>query len=105
MKPMKEIIPLDKRSKPKFEHPDGSITHAELLDEIEVEDINDKNKIYKRLVQKFKWEDNREEFRFCYYYKDLNNPNSNWIFGQYALMFSTDQFKKILKQMKEKGWI
>ena len=107
MKPMKEIIPLDKRSKPRFKRPEGTVVRASIIDELEIEDdIKERKKIYKRLVQKFNWDDDgREEFRFCYYYKDLSNPNSKWIFGQYALMFSPEQFKRMLEMMKKAGWI
>ncbi|GAI63606.1 unnamed protein product [marine sediment metagenome] len=55
---------------------------------------------------KFNWKDDRlEEFRFCYNYKDLSYPDSRWIFGQYILVVSLEQFKKMLEMMEEGGWI
>lgn len=107
-KPYKEIKPFNKRSKPKFIYPDGSILKGEILDEIEIErPISEKNKIYKYLFQKIKWirDVERIEFRICYYYNDLDDPNNEWIFGQYALTLSKEEMLYFIKEMKNRKWI
>jgi len=107
-KPYKEIKPFNKRKKPKFEYPDGTVHRGEILDKIEIEHISRRgNKIYKYLIQKIKWEWQKEsiEFRIFYYYNDLDDLNNNWIFGQYALTLKTKELLFFIKMMKEKGWI
>ena len=105
MKPYKEIKPFEKRSKPKFKHPDGEIIYGAILDEIEIEHGDLKGKFYKYLVQKILYDDGKEEFRFCYYYINFSNPKHHWIFGQFALTLSKDQYLEFHKRMKEKSWI
>lgn len=106
-KPYKEIKPLNKR-KPKFIYPDGTKHFGEILDEIEIErPPNKRNKVYKYLIQKIKWdwEGDPIEFRICYYYYDLNNENTNWIFGESALTLNKSELLLFIEMMKEKGWI
>ncbi len=109
MKPYKEIKPFKSRSKPHFILPSGEKVNGILLDEVEIEDVgvigNAKNKIVKRLVQKIRLDNGKEIFRSCYYYIDLNEEKPRWVFGQYALMFTKEQYLEFDKKMKEKGWI
>ena len=114
MKTYKEIKPFKERSKPKFKHPDGTIIHGTILDEVEVEHFstaNHRGKIYKYLVQEILYEPNdvlgdiKEEFRFCYYVIDYKKENPHWVFGQYALTITKAEFKELLYKMKNKGWI
>jgi len=105
MKPYKEIKPFKERRKPRFLHPDGEIIHGTILDEIEIEHGDLKNKLYKYLVQKILYDDGNEEFRFCYYYINFSKPKSHWIFGQFALTLSKEQYLEFHKRMQKKGWI
>ena len=114
MKTYKEIKPFDKRSKPKFEHPDGTIIYGTFLDEVEVEHFstaNHRGKVYKYLAQLIEYEPNdilgeiKEELRICYYVIDFKKEKPYWVFGQYALTITIAEFKDLLNKIKEKGWI
>ncbi|KKL80157.1 hypothetical protein LCGC14_2007560 [marine sediment metagenome] len=105
IKPYKEIKPFKERNKPKFIHPDGEIIYGTILDEIEIEHGDLKGKFYKYLVQKILYDDRSEEFRFCYYYINFSNPNAHWIFAQFALTLTKEQYLEFHKRMQEKGWI
>lgn len=105
MRPYREIKPFGERAKPKYKYPDGRVMTGELLDEIEIEkgDV----KIYKDLVQKIKWDRAQDqiEFRFCYYYNDLDDHDHEWIFGQFAFTVTPQEFILFIEKMKEKKWI
>ena len=109
MSEIKDIKPLKERKKTRFVYPDGTILYGEIVDEIKLDnrfiDENTTNKVYKNLVQRITFEGKREEFRFCYYYMNLNNEKPKWIFGQYALTLSKEGLKELINKMKEKGWI
>lgn len=68
-------------------------------------DKNITGKVYRNLVQLIKWEDGREDFRFCYYYINFDNEKPKWIWGQYCLTLSKEGFKELYDKMKKKGWI
>ncbi len=105
MRPYKEIKPFERRAKPKYTYTDGRIMMGEILDEIEIE--KGKVKIYKNLVQKIKWDRAQDqlEFRFCYYYNDLNDQDHEWIFGQFACTVTPQEFMLFIEKMKEKRLI
>lgn len=109
MENIKPIKPLEKRKQPIFKYPDGEILNGIIADEVGVDsqviDENTTGKVYRNLAQLIKWEDGREDFRFCYYYINFSNDKPRWIFGQYALTLSKDGFIELLNKMKEKGWI
>ena len=106
---VKPIKPIEKRSQPVFKYPDGEILRGKIIDEVglydQIIDENTIGKVYKNLVQLIKWDDGREDFRFCYYYINFSNEKPFWIFGQYALSLSKKDFNELLDKMKEKGWI
>lgn len=114
MKTLKEIKPFKERSKPKFEHPDGTIIYGTILDEVEVEHFstaNHRGKVYKYLVQDILYEPNdvlgeiKKEFRICYYVIDHKKENPSWVFVRNALTITKAEFKELLSKMKDKGWI
>ena len=105
----KDIKPINKRRKPRFNYPDWEVLQGEIIDEIRVNnqviDENTIGKNYVNLFQKIKLTDWRIIFRFCYYYINFDNENPKWIFGQYALALLEKQYQKLIRKMKEKGWI
>lgn len=114
MRPLKEILPIEKRTKPKFTHTDGTIIKGEILDEVEVEHFSPLShhigKVYKYLVQKILYkheilEGIKEELRICYYTKDFKKEKPVWRFGQYALKITELEFHELLIKTIKKGWI
>lgn len=108
-KNFKDLKPIEKRKQPTFTYPDGEILKGKILDEVTVDskiiDENTTGKVYRNLLQLIKWEDEREDFRFCYYYINFSNKRTYWIWGQYGLSISKEGFKELLAKMKEKGWL
>jgi hypothetical protein len=37
---------------------------------------------YMRILDLLQWEDGYKEIRFCYFYRELNGKDNDWIFGQ-----------------------
>lgn len=109
MKNIKPIKPIDQRKQPTYKYPNGEILKGKIVDEVGVDGQitygNEVCKVYKNLVQLIKWDDGREDFRFCYYYINFSNEKPFWIFGQFALSLSIEDFKVLLGKMKKKGWI
>ena len=105
----KDLKPIEKRKQPMFAYPDGEILKGKIIDEVTVDskiiDENTTGKVYKNLVQLIKWEDGREDFRFCYYYINFSSERTYWIWGQYGLSISKDKFKELLAKMRTKRWI
>jgi len=104
----KDIKPINKRRKPRFNYPDGEVLQGEIIDEIRVNnqviDENTIGKNYVNLLQKIKLTDGRIIFRFCYYYINFDNENPKWIFGQYALALLEKQYQELIRKMKEKSF-
>ena len=108
-KNFKDLKPINKRSQPIFKYPDKEVLQGKIIDEIRVDsqiiDENAAGKTYANLVQKIKLEDERDLFRFCYYYINFDNDKPRWIFGQYALAILIKEYEELIRKMKEKGWI
>ena len=48
----------------------------------------------------------RKNLGFAIYYINFsNNPKPHFIFGQFALTLSKEQYLEFHKRMQEKGWI
>ena len=109
MKEIKPIKPINERQQPTYKYPNGEILKGKIVDEVGVDGQiiygNKVTKLYKNLVQLIKWEDGREDFRFCYYYINFSSEKPRWIWGQYSLSISIKDFKELLDKMKEKGWM
>ena len=93
----------------KFKDPDKGEIKAEIIDETTfIPDENySPNRRYWRGIELLKWSEDYKELRFCYKIKMIDkNGRYRWVNGgQTSLNLSIPTFKKLYKEIKEKGWL
>ena len=84
--------------------PDRSFLNFTILDEIRRPQSELPTKII--YLQKVKFEDGRIELRLCYYIVGkLPKMKGKWLFGQFATLLPAQDFKAIVDEAKDRGWI
>ena len=85
-------------------HPDKHITFFTIIDEIRKPQSNYPPKvIYLQLIQ---FDDERRELRLCYYIKGkIGRTKGKWVFGQFATLLPSLDFKEIITEAKLREWL
>ena len=83
---------------------DGSPLVYTVEDEVTIPSITTSGKAF--LLQKLRFEDDRVEFRLCYY-MIAHKPRARgkWAFRQFAPMMTAEEMRLIFNAAQEKGWM
>ena len=78
--------------------------HFQILDEIRAPQSDLPSKVI--YLQKILFEDGRIELRLCYYILGkLPRMKDKWVFGQFATLLPAEDFKEIVSEAGDRGWI
>lgn len=97
--------PDNKGKRCKGNKPNGGHFHFAIIDEICIPQSDLPSKLI--YLQKIKFEsDGREELRLGYYIigKRLS-MRGKWVWGQFATMIPTNDFKRIIEAARKKRWL
>lgn len=85
---------------------DGTMHHFEIVDEVAHEqkpvEKGTRKVIY---IQRLKFDDGRDEYRFTYYMLGLKQgAKGRWVFGQYSLLIPVRDLRCLLREARKKMW-
>jgi hypothetical protein len=83
---------------------DGNEHHFVVLDELtRIQSGYPGKAIY---LQRFQWDDGRIELRLGYYIIGKKGRTAGkWVWGQFATMIPAEDFKVIIREAEDRGWI
>jgi hypothetical protein len=83
--------------------PSKKVRHFKIIAEIRRQQHDCPSKLI--YLQKVQFEDERIEFRLCYYIiGKVGKTKGKWVFGQFATLVPAEDFRVIFEKARKKGW-